>query len=252
MDIREIIRNYAIADKAPFDLDIQPEPWEGPFATVGRFQLARYDELLTRESWFFEIVAQKIGQRRIELQIEIFSFAKLIKEEFQLEKDADALKILSGLMVGKKTPEQETEEERKQREALEEQEQTFLMKHLDRFTKLADMANAATEGAVESWMRITFFLLSRYDANWNFSKTASLRKSEIDALLKFIAQEANGGVPLEEQSEEEDLGKQLSLSKQPELASAPTGTKSSGKLTRNNTSETSASTTATLPTSPPF
>lgn len=226
MQFEEFVKNKALEDKLPFDIDIKPEAWEGPFANVGRFQLPQYNELLTREAWWLEVLASTVGQRRVELQIELYSLAKLIKSELQLESDSAALKMLSQMTGGadEPPPESETEEQRQARESLNEKKQSFFMAHLNRFTKLADMAAATEEGAVEAWMRITFFLLSRYDANWSFSKTASLRKSEIDALVKFIATEANGGVPPQEQPETEpDLGKQSANSKQPELAGAATG-----------------------------
>lgn len=230
MDFKEFIKAQAVRDKLPFDISIEPEPWDGGFALVGRFQLPQYNELLTRESWFFEYLATTIGQRRIELQIELYSLARIIKEELQLESDSIALRVLSNL-TGGGSPEPktgETEDERKIREAVSsvstEAKESFFMRHLNRFTKLSDMAAATEEGAVEAWMRITFFLLSRYDGNWSFSKTASLRKSEIDALINFINTEANGGVPLQTQFETEtDLGKPSPNSGKPELVGAAIG-----------------------------
>lgn len=231
MNFKEFVKAQAVADKLPFDLDIQPEPWDGECVMVGRFRLPKYNELLTRESWWLEYLASTLGQRRIELQIEIFSLAKLLKEELQLENDSVALKTLSELMGGEnEQSEVETEEERLKREVLADQKQSFFMRHLARFTKLSDMVAATEEGAVEAWMRITFFLLSRYDANWTFSNTAGLRKSEIAALINFINQEVNGGVLPEETTEEEDLGKGLSSSENPESPSDRNGVRSTGKL----------------------
>lgn len=232
MLFKDFVKAKALEDKLPFELDIEPIAHDGPFVKIGRFQLPQYNELLTREAWFMEVLASSVGQRRIELQIEIFSLAKLLKEELGLENDSVALKTLSELMGGDaEQPEVETEEERSKRQLLADQKQSFFMRHLGRFTKLSDMVAATEEGAVESWMRITFFLLSRYDANWTFSNTAGLRKSEIAALINFINQEVNGGVLPEETTEdEEDLGKGLSNSGNPELASDRSGIRSSGKL----------------------
>lgn len=230
MLFKDFVKAKALEDKLPFDMDIEPIAHDGVFVNVGRFQLPQFNELLTRESWFMEVLASSVGQRRIELQIELYSLAKLIKEELQLESDSIALRVLSNL-TGGGNPEPsygETEDERKIREAVAvvptEAKEAFFMRHLHRFTKLSDMAAATEEGAVEAWMRITFFLLSRYDANWSFSKTASLRKSEIDALINFINTEANGGVPLQTQSETEtDLGKPSPNSGKPELVGAAIG-----------------------------
>lgn len=236
-EFKDYLHKQLLADRIPFSLDIKPEPHEGPFDKVGRFQLPVYGEGLGRELLFFDFLASTLGNRQIEFQVEMVSLTRLLKEELGIETDAIARNNFRKLFFGVKDGE----------EALGEEYEDFYMRHVHRFMRLLELARVMADASVSNWLKITFFLISRHDENWGPSQTAALRDSEIKAILDFINRELNGGVPPE--SPPEDLGNSLNGSEPASTPAVKTGEKSTGNSTLA-TSGTTDSATSDLVLSP--
>lgn len=229
MLLSEFVKDKRIIENLPFDPKVEPEAWDGPFKQIGRFHFPVYKDLLVRESWLFELIRDSQGKRSLEFQIALLNLAKILKEEFGLKSDTEATKMLSSIGAAEEAPENETEEQKTEREKLFDKKQDFLIRHLDKFNLLNDLGKASQGGAIEAWIRITFFINSRCDASWSFGKTASLRKSEIDGILAFIAEETAGGeVP--QQETEQDLGNVSVNSEKQPMPEVQNGTVSTGSL----------------------
>lgn len=196
----EHIQQLALSDQLPFSIGSISPDFENPvIESVGGFQIPVFNELLTRESWFFEKVTEANVKRQTELRKILRDVAKRFKETFKLEM---TLAQVIELMFAP-TPEIENNP---LYDAFNEENEEAIARYLE-------LARVIQSDVAISWFKITFFMLSRYSGNWDLSNTASLRGSQISAILAFITKEANGGVvpePVEiVETEEETEGKQL-------------------------------------------
>ncbi|MGV2830587.1 hypothetical protein [Myxosarcina sp. GI1(2024)] len=185
----EFTQNQALRDKLPFSIDFEISPAEnGVTENVAGFEFPVYDELLSREAWFFEAIESMNGSKTSELQLAIRNLAKKLMTTCGLESMSDAIAQLF-------EPSEEL--------VVTGEYQKFEDDNATDIKRLVELFRLAQNNQAVNWLRVTFFLLSRYDAEWTLGKTASLRNSQINAIIKFISKEANGGVdPQALQSEE--------------------------------------------------
>ena len=117
--------------------------------------------------------------KKLQLQIQLNLLAKELKDCLGLSHLSEALTALfspTAEIAGR--PEYEE----------------FLLTHSSQLQEISQLAEMIDGDAIVSWLRVTFFILSRCDANWTLEKTSTLRNKQIQEIEKFIGQEANGGV----------------------------------------------------------
>ncbi|MGL5076367.1 MAG: hypothetical protein ACRDBG_11130, partial [Waterburya sp.] len=80
----------------------------------------------------------------------------------------------------------------------------FLIDNAEAVDEVVNAFGIANNTTILNWLRVTFFIKSRINPEWEASDTNGLKGSDIALILEFIATEANGGsVP--EVSEDESL-----------------------------------------------
>jgi hypothetical protein len=218
---KSFIQSKALEDKLPFGIDFEITPPTGlPTTNVAGFKIPRADELLSREAWFFELLESGTSNRRLELQSELNLLARDLKEKMSMKTNAEALEAITN-------PSEEI--------AQDDRYIDFSIENANRFSNLAELAKLLDGDRATQWLRVSFFLLSRYSSEWTMGQSAALRPSQINELNAFITREANGGVgpeseeEQEEDSESEDLGKKQLDSENKKAIEPETGNKSSGK-----------------------
>lgn len=204
----QFIQQKALEDKLPFGIDFEIAPNSSEVTTtVAGMEVPVYDELLTRESWFFEMLETLNGSKLSELQLVLRKLVRGLKKACDLE----SLEQASNYLFNPPSELVETEAY-----------QTFNDANQSEIDSLLELSKLAQNTQAINWMRVTFFILSRVDGDWTFGKTAALRTSQINDIIAFIAKEANGGIepanePVEETEVEGKSGKDA------------TGSKSTGK-----------------------
>lgn len=208
MKFKEFISQQAMTEKLPFQmLGNIPKRWkDSPKEEIAGLGFPKINTLVAREVWFREFLATTVSNRRVELQISLFSLAKKFKQECGDEKmtDSQALKMLMNLANGASG----------ENGVVNEEHESFFMRHLGDFQALMNLMQGLTDGVMEKLSLATFFIASRVDPEWEFEDTATLYPQELQAIVDFIDLEANEGKPPEETNatEEADLGKSLTPS----------------------------------------
>ncbi len=202
----EFVKSKALESRLPFaiDFEITPDTSNAPITTVAGFEFPTYNELLSREQWFFEILGSSNGNRRIDIQIELNLLAKDLKDSCKLPSLSVALESIA-------RPSQELSDT--------EEYQDFLLRNASRLQKIADLANLLENDLAVNWLKVTFFIMSRVNAKWTMGQSAALRPSQVNQILSFINLELNGGVepsaiaiaPAQDPMQSEDLGNGLGI-----------------------------------------
>jgi hypothetical protein len=218
MLFKEFVKSKSLESKLPFELDMEvsPEFGDQPTEKVAGFELPKFGELLSRETWFLELLDSQLANRRSELQIALVQLSAKLKKELGLDNRNDALSLLFGNLPDDcQDPQDKKAKERKERytKLLESDEyDEFILTNTEELNRIGELAKLIDSDITVNWLKISFVMLSRYDGEWSLGKTAGLPTSKINELTNFITREANGGKdpepqPQIEQSEEEDEGK---------------------------------------------
>lgn len=198
----QFVQSKALESRLPFNIDfeITPDTSNAPKTLVAGYEIPTFNELLSREQWFFEILGSSNGNRRIDIQIELNLLAKDLKDRCKLPTLAIALQSVA-------SPSAELSES--------EEYQDFLLNNASRLQKIADLAGLLENDLAINWLKVTFFMASRVDSTWTMSKSAALRPSQVSQILEFINLELNGGIapepvaalpPSDDPLESEDVG----------------------------------------------
>lgn len=224
---KELVKEKALQEKLPFDLDfeISPEFGDQPTEKVAGFELPKFNELLSREAWFFEILASNLTNRRQELQIAFVELADRLKQTINEQLEEKNVKKIEYLDDAISLLENDVPDDCKEPKSKEEKERykfytwllntniykEFLVNNSKSFNHIGELAKNVENNITVNWLKTTFFLCSRYSEEWTLGKTASLPKSKIDEIISFIEKETNGGNTPDEQEitaqEEQDVGK---------------------------------------------
>jgi len=228
MEFKEFAKQKGLQEKLPFDLDFEVEPDFGdqPTEKVAGFNIPKFNELLSREVWFSEMLGAQIGNRRQDLQMAFLELADKLKNQVneKLEQHGkkdrveylnDALSLLQNSLPDDcENPKNRESKQRKQffEWLLDSQlYKEFLVHHNDEFNKISELAQNVEGDLTINWLKVSFFMLSRYSGEWTLGKTAALPTSKINEIIKFIERETNGGKepeqPQPSEQEEEDVGK---------------------------------------------
>lgn len=209
--------------------------------------LKRYNDLTVSETWFGNIIAELNSKKSAEAQIEMKLLAAKFKDFFDLKYGtdetpavaniSDALKMifspvdfLSEYKEALEVALEEIEAEKSpvMKEILQKNYKVnlaqyklymdildsgdyadFLVKNTETYQKIADLSKMIESDLSIKWVTVTFFLMSRYYADWDFDKTARLPMSVIDKVYEFYLQELNKGMvapEIEPPKTEETLG----------------------------------------------
>ena len=79
----------------------------------------------------------------------------------------------------------------------------FLVTNSDVYERIAALLKLIESDLAVKWVIVTFFLMSRFDGDWNFDKTARLPMSVVDRIYDFYRRELNKGKEIEEEPEVE-------------------------------------------------
>lgn len=174
-----VFKIKALQDKLPFGLDFTIRQVTSEVTeNVAGFQLPVINDLTSGETWFFEGV-ESINKSQInEASLGLRSLAKKLQVACSIENLDTAIGLLF-------EPTDELAESN--------QYSQFIEDNYQEIKRLAELSRVANNTASKEWLRLTFFLLSRYDGNWQISDTAMLKQTQIDALNEFILREASGG-----------------------------------------------------------
>lgn len=225
---KELVKEKALQEKLPFDLDfeISPDFGDQPTEKVAGFDLPKFNELLSREAWFFELLGAQLTNRRQELQIAFVELADRLKEKINKQLEQQNVKSrIEYLDDAISLLENDVPDDCKEPKSKEEKERykfytwllnsnvykEFLVNNSKSFNHIGDLAKNVENNITVNWLKTTFFLCSRYSGEWTLGKTASLPKSKISEIVSFIEKETNGGnVPDNQEitaQEEQDVGK---------------------------------------------
>lgn len=190
MDFKQFVSKMSVDNKLPFDIsfDLKPESTNAPTKKVAGFDLPVYNELLTRESFFFEQIAAVVSNQSADIRVELILLAQELKDRLSLERLQDAVQLIFGQVESTSDNYEELTEKLNSDEY-----SAFLIENKTRLRKLAESSELSGNNTLLLWLKITFFLLSRYSGEWTLGKTSALRPSQIKALDEFITLEANGG-----------------------------------------------------------
>lgn len=221
MDFKEFVSSKALEAKLPFDLsfEVSPDFPDQPTEKIaGLYEVPVFNELLSREQWFFELMDSQLANRRSELQIALVQLSAKLKNELGLDNRSDALSLLFGDLPEEcKNP--QTKENKKRRDQLQDilnsdQYDNFILANTEELNRIGELAKLIDNDITIKWLKVSFLMLSRYDGSWTLGKTAGLPSSKIEEMFNFLLRETNGGKPPEEQpqleqaeSQDEDTGK---------------------------------------------
>ena len=193
MKFREFITTQAMSEKLPFQLLGKiPKRWEQlEKVAIAGLEFPKMNTLIAREVWFREFLATTASNRRVELQVALFSLAKRFKEECGKGQmsDSDALKALMNLTGGR------TNDENGEPVVVDEEHESFFMRHLGEFQSMLNLMQGLTDGMMERLSLATFFIVSRIDPEWEFEDTATLTADEVQGIVDFFELEAMEGKP---------------------------------------------------------
>jgi len=230
--IKQWVNSQVLNDYLPFNIDFEVQPPKDddqPTESVGGFVITQQNDLLSREAWWFETIEQLSSKRRQEAIKQLQDLARLLAEE------VDPKKV--------RTKEQQQEAERNKRgkrltvnEAMEQLQNPsdellnsdeygdFLTNHQDKLNQLNETLRLVQNDRALNWLKVGFFLLSRYSENWELGHTAMLKEWQIQEILQFINREANGGIePEPEETDANEEGQQGELPVSSETGENSTG-----------------------------
>lgn len=212
---KQFVKNKALEDKLPFDIDFEIEPESSEVAeTIDKYEIPIFNELLGREAWFFELIESLNGESTTTLKFELRAFARKLKSACNLSSLVEAVEaVLDPPDDLARTPEYED----------------FLEQNEKQAEEIISLFKLSIDQRSLRWMRITFFMLSRVTGDWTMGKTVALRESVLNKIDNLIIKETNGGVEpkaiVETNAEtNEGKGKQNAVAKK-----GKTGDKSTGK-----------------------
>lgn len=219
-----------LSDRLPFGVSLNVSPDETAvekYEVLPGYVLNIYNDLTVAETWFGSIINELNEKKSAEAQIEIKLLAAKFKdnfdesEEFKVDNLQDALDLLfkpvkliadlkTELEQGKKDikaeknpilkeiltkASEETEKKVEQYTKLlnDDEYSDFIFQNSESYQKIADLSKLVESDLAIKWMIVTFFLMSRYDGDWDFNKTARLPMSIIDKVYEFYKREANKG-----------------------------------------------------------
>ena len=192
MLFKEFVSTKALESKLPFDIDFEITPDFGSVTTasVGGYDIPTFNELLSRECWFYELLGSQLSNRRQDLQIQLTLLSQELKSKCGLERLGDALSLLLGSV-----PEGAEPKKKKELQAILDSTdyENFLLANTQELHKLGEMNKLIDDDITINWLKVTFFMLSRYSGEWTLGKTAALPTSRINEIVAFIAKESNGG-----------------------------------------------------------
>lgn len=193
MRFKEFISTQAMTEKLPFQLLGKiPKRWEQlEKVAIAGLDFPKMNTLIAREVWFREFLATTASNRRVELQVALFSLAKRFKEECGkgVMSDSEALKALMNITNGKAS------DENGETSVVDEEHESFFMRHLGEFQSMLNLMQGLTDGMMERLSLATFFIVSRIDPEWEFEDTATLTAEEVEGIVDFFELESAGGKP---------------------------------------------------------
>jgi hypothetical protein len=193
----EFIKSKAVTARLPFDIDFDICPCSDfeRSERVAGFDFPVFNELLTREAWFFELLEEANSASNKKFKVAIKTLSAKLQLALGLESQAEALQMLL-----EPTPEQ----------VADGKYDDFMIDNSVEVEEVVDLFKQTQDNLAFNWLRVTFFMASRLNPSWTLGDTANLRKSQIAAILEFILLEANGGVieePMTTTSGEGEEGK---------------------------------------------
>lgn len=190
---RQYVSELALGDHLPFSVDdIKPDFDNSVLATVAGFELHTIAELTAGEIWFFE----KIVEKNAKLQMELRQLTRKVGKDFtqRLLIDINSIKSQNPFeLIFSPTPEIEADPEYK----------TFMDEYDEVLLRILNLSNIVGSNNAINLQKVTFFLISRFNADWDLPDTLRLRQSQIQPILDLILSEANGGVVPEPSPETE-------------------------------------------------
>ncbi len=178
----EFLSDQALRDRLPFtiDFDIRPVDTEDttPTKTIGKLTFPVLDSLLPREIWFFDAIDEASGSNAAQARLEqiLVSMAKELSAACSVESLVDALRYVYN------TPE-------------DIQEHENFDKYLNATSSLrSELVTVSKNLSNDSytWLKVTFFIMSRIDSNWDVSKTSALMPKVLTEIVDLIESENNG------------------------------------------------------------
>ena len=224
-----------LASQLPFgvDFDVRPSKRKADqtLIVVPGIEIPIYNDVNVAEKWFFEIIDNMNQGKAVELQVEMkqlsLAFMKHVDEAVEkAKKDKDKIKYgavdnLShaiGLLFRPSDLLDELNDTKVKEQYVALLASTayenFLISHTDDYQKLANLSQLVQTAHNVVWVKATFFLKSRFDAEWQFADTATLTVEELEKVREIMELEANKGVKPEALAEEtEDLTDEEQLKK---------------------------------------
>lgn len=177
MDIKSFIQQIGLEDKLPFviNFEIQPIAPTGATKQIGNLTFPLLSDLTMREVYIFDAIDEYSGYN-----LHLATLERIILEMANTMSQAIGEKDLAKC-VGYvyETPS-------------EVQEHKNFPKYLELTAPKRAELNKVGEllsNPMVVWAKVTFFILSRVDANWTFEQTANLSKADIEAISDLIASE---------------------------------------------------------------
>lgn len=215
-----------LADRLPFGVSFNVSPDENAIDTyevIPGMELNRYNDLTVAETWFGNIVQELNNKKSAEVQIELKLLAAKLKDTIPsiksiahslglLFKPVDFLAEIKEQLnaaqadidaeknpVMKKILSEATQDTQDMydmyREVLDsEAYSNFFINNTESYQKIADLTKLVENDLSIKWVIVTFFLMSRFDGDWSFDRTARLPMSVIDKVYEFYKKEANKGL----------------------------------------------------------
>jgi hypothetical protein len=193
----EFIKSKAITARLPFDIDFDICPCSDfeRSERVAGFDFPVFNELLTREAWFFELLEEANSASNKKFKVAIKTLSSKLQLALGIESQTVALQMLL-----EPTAEQ----------IADGRYDDFMIDNSVEVEEVIDLFKQTQDNLAFNWLRVTFFIASRLNPGWTLGDTVNLRKSQISDILAFILLEANGGVieePITEPSGEGAEGK---------------------------------------------
>ncbi len=213
VDFKAWVSSQALGEKIPFEvLGTIPKRWANvEKEEIACMQFPVLNTLLTREVWFREFIGTSLGNKKVELQVGIYTLAKKLRDFAPgiISTDTKAVHELSMLLNGQQAKEEDEAVQAEKDEMLN----SFFMSHLADFQGLLNLIQSMSDNTMNEMLQVTFFIASRVDASWGFGDTSTLLPDELQAIKAFMVREMNGGVvqaeePVQAEEEEQSLGEE--------------------------------------------
>ena len=208
-----------LADKLAFKIDYDIRPRRLPTETteILGITLQKLNDITAGEKGFFDIISSLNEKKATELQVEL----KVLAATFQKDLGLESLTVALNLLFNAEAFIAEQDEVT----ALEYTAllgsaafENFLVSNTESYQRLINLSKLVESDLDVKVVQLTYFLKSRYDAEWAYEDSKTLTLGEVDALYDFLLQESNKGQPVvknnkqqEELSVEEELKKTSSV-----------------------------------------